>query len=108
MNCEGNLTDMTPSRIQFSVITKLICLRSEDLDCVALFFIKHGAEVCKKFYLQFFLNREAACLSRKCVNVLLIHMVMMKRQATYEKFLKMGRVPYDKKKLGNGAMALKC
>ena len=69
MNCEGNLKDMTPSRIQFSVITKLICLRSEDLDCVALFFIKHGAEVCKKFYLQFLLNREAACLSRKCVNV---------------------------------------
>ena len=69
MNCEGNLKDMIPSRIQFSVITKLICLRSEDLDCVALFFIKHGAEVCKKFYLQFLLNREAACLSRKCVNV---------------------------------------
>ena len=34
---------------------------------------------------------------------------MMKRQATYMKFLKMGRVSNDqKKKLGNGTMALKC
>ena len=42
--------DVSLSSIQFSVIAELRCLRSEDLNTVALCCAKHGVDVCKRFY----------------------------------------------------------
>ena len=55
---------MPSSMVGFSLITELICLRSEDLDYVAHFFGKHGVELCKKFYLQFFQIGNMSILER--------------------------------------------
>ena len=62
-NWTDNMKDMSPSRARFSLISELIYLRSEELNYVAHCFAKYGVEVFKKFYLQFFSNREAAHLS---------------------------------------------
>ena len=56
---------MSTSRIRFSVITELVCLGEDSLDNIAYSFGKHTKEVCKKFYVQFWSNREAARLSWK-------------------------------------------
>ena len=53
------------SQIRFSVITELVCLGEDSLDNIAYYFGKHTKKVCKKFYLQFWSNREAARLSWK-------------------------------------------
>ena len=60
----------SPSRVRFSVITKLIMLGEDTLDNIAHCFAKHSKETCKKFYVQFFSNREAARLSWKCFQML--------------------------------------
>ena len=57
------------SRISFSVITELVCLGTENLDNIAYSFAKHSKEVCKRFYVQYFSNREAARLSWKCYSL---------------------------------------
>ena len=57
--------NVSPSRIRFSVITELIMLGEDTLDNIAHCFAKHSAQTCKKFYVQFFSNREAARLSWK-------------------------------------------
>ena len=57
LNCAVNMKDRSPWRVPFSVITKLIRLRSENLDCQDCF-AKHAVEVCKNFYLQLFSNRR--------------------------------------------------
>ena len=61
-NWANNMKGMPPSRVRYSVITEVIYLRSEDLDYVEHCFARHGVEVCKKFDLHFFPNREAAHL----------------------------------------------
>ena len=57
--------NVSPSRIRFSVITELIMLGEDTLDNIAHCFAKHSTQTCKKFYVQFFSNREAARLSWK-------------------------------------------
>lgn len=56
---------MSTSRIRLSVITELVCLGEDSLDNIAYSFGKHTKEVCKKFHVQFWSNREAARLSWK-------------------------------------------
>ena len=53
------------SRMRFSIITELVALREDSLDSIAHCYGKHGIEVRKKHYVQFFSNREAAELSWK-------------------------------------------
>ena len=48
------------SRIRFSIITELVALGKDSLDSIAHCCGKHGVEVCKKHYVQFFSNRKAA------------------------------------------------
>ena len=57
------------TRNRFSVITELVSMGDENLDNIAHCFAKHGKEVCKKFYVQFFSAREAARLSWKCYQI---------------------------------------
>ena len=47
------------------MITELVCLGEDSLDNIAYCFGKYTKEVCKKFYVQFWSNREAARLSWK-------------------------------------------
>ena len=58
-----------PSRIRFSVITELIMLGEATLDNIAHCFAKHSTQACKKFYVQFFSNKEAARLSWKSLQM---------------------------------------
>ena len=53
------------SRIRFSVITELVALGENSLDSIAHCYGKHGVDVCKKHYVQFFSDRNAAELSWK-------------------------------------------
>ena len=62
--------NVSPSRIHFSVITELIMLREDTLDNIAHCFAEHSTETCKKFYVQFFSNREAARLLWKCLHMI--------------------------------------
>ena len=48
------------SRIRFSIITELVAPGKDSLDSIAHCCGKHGVEVCKKHYVQFFSNRKAA------------------------------------------------
>ena len=89
LNWADNIQEMSRSGVLFSVVTELICLRSEELDNVPHCFPKHGVELWKKFYFQFISDREAGCLSSKCVNVF--------TNTLQEKLLKMGSVPHGKK-----------
>ena len=57
---------VSPSRLRFSITTELVSLGEDNLDNIAFCFAKHGKGVCKKIYIQFFSNREAARLSWKC------------------------------------------
>ena len=54
------------SRICFGIITELFCLGLKNLGSIAYSFAKHSKEVCKKFYVQYISNREAARLSWNC------------------------------------------
>ena len=69
LGVKNRFKSTSPPRIRFSVITELICLGNKSLDSVAHCFAKHGTEVCKKFYVQFFSNREAARLLWKCMDL---------------------------------------
>ena len=62
-------TNVSPSRIHFSVITELIMLGEDILDNIAHCFAKHNTQTCKKFYVQFFSNREAERLSWKSLQM---------------------------------------
>ena len=62
---EGAQKRMNASRIRFSVITELVYMGEDSPDNIAYCFGKHTKEVCKKFYVQFWSNREAARLSWK-------------------------------------------
>ena len=62
-------TNVSPSRIHFSVITELIMLGEDILDNIAHCFAKHNTQTCKKFYVQFFSNREAQRLSWKSLQM---------------------------------------
>ena len=53
------------SRIRFSIITELVALGENSLDSIAHCYGKHGVDVCKKHYVQFFSDRNAAELSWK-------------------------------------------
>ena len=53
------------SRIRFSIITELVSLGEDSLDSIAYCYGKHGVEVCKKHYIQFFSNQKATELSWK-------------------------------------------
>ena len=53
------------SRIRFFIITELVALGEDNLDTIAHCYGKHGVEVCKKHYVQFYSNRKAAELSWK-------------------------------------------
>ena len=61
--------NVSPSRIRFSAITELVMLGEDTLDNIAHCFAKHSTQTCKKFYVQFFSNREAACLSWKSLQM---------------------------------------
>ena len=53
------------SRIRFSIITELVALDESSLETIAHCYGKHGVEVCKKHYVQFFSDQSAAELSWK-------------------------------------------
>ena len=53
------------SRIRFSIIMELVSLGEDSLNFIAHCYGKHGVEVCKKHYIQFFSNQKAAELSWK-------------------------------------------
>ena len=53
------------SRIRFSINTELVALGEDSLNSIAHCHGKHRAEVCKKYYIQFFSNRKAGELSWK-------------------------------------------
>ena len=61
--------NVSPSRIHFLVITELIILGVGTLDNIAHSFAKHSKESCKKFYVKFSSNREAARLSWKSLQI---------------------------------------
>ena len=61
--------NVSPSRICFSAITELVMLGEDTLDNIAHCFAKHSTQTCKKFYVQFFSNREAARLSWKSLQM---------------------------------------
>ena len=69
LGVKNRFKSTSPPRIRFSVITELICLENDSLDSVAHCFAKHGTEVYKKFYVQFFSNRDVARLSWKCMDL---------------------------------------
>ena len=52
-------------RIRFSIITELVALGEDSLDTIAHCYGKHGVEVCKKHYVQFYSNMKGAELSWK-------------------------------------------
>ena len=60
---------MSCSKIRFSIITELICLGKDELENIAHCFAKHDKKVCKRFYVQFWNNREAVRLSWKCYSM---------------------------------------
>lgn len=53
------------SRIRFSIITEFVALGEDSLDTIAHCYGKHGVEVCKKHYVQFYSNMKGAELSWK-------------------------------------------
>ena len=57
------------SKIQFSVISELVCLGEDSLDNMAFCFGKHSKDVCKRFCIQFYSTRKAARMSWKCHNM---------------------------------------
>ena len=57
-------------RIRFSIITELVSLGTEELETIAHCFAKHDKKTCRRFYVQFWNNREAVRLSWKCQNML--------------------------------------
>ena len=56
--------------ICFSIITELISLGKGDLENIAYTFAKHDKKTCRRFYVQFWNNREALRLSWKCYEML--------------------------------------
>ena len=61
----GSYKRVSCSRIRFSIITELVALGENSLYSIAHCYGKHGVEVCKKYFAQFYSNREAAELSWK-------------------------------------------
>ena len=66
---EDSYKSVPQSKIRFSVITQLIMLGEDTLDNIVHCFVKHSTETCKKFYMQFYSNREATCLSWKSLRM---------------------------------------
>ena len=57
-------------RIRFSIITELISLGKGNLENIAYAFAKQDKKTCRRFYVQFWNNREAVRLSWKCYEML--------------------------------------
>ena len=94
---ENKYKNVSPSRLRFSIITELICLNNEQLDYVAHYFGKVSTETCKKFYVQFFSNMEAARLSWKCINLFSISGNNEQAANLREKLIKKARIPNSTK-----------
>lgn len=56
----GSYKRVSCSRIRFSIITELVALGENSLYSIAHCYGKHGVEVRKKYFVQFYSNREAA------------------------------------------------
>ena len=69
-NKPGSYKRVSCSRIRFSIITELLVLGEDSLDTIAHCYGKHGVEVCRKHYVQFYSNSKAAELSWKSCRTL--------------------------------------
>ena len=94
---ENKYKNVSPSRLRFSIITELICLNNEQLYSVAHCFGKVSTETCKKFYVQFFSNMEAARLSWKCINLFSTSGNNEKAANLREKLIEKARIPNSTK-----------
>lgn len=98
LGVKNRFNNISLSGIRFSAITELICLGNESLDSVPHCFAKHGTKVCKRFYVQFFSNREAARLSWKCTNLFThVNQDEEKTVSLREKLLSKAKVPNSTK-----------